>query len=300
VPAIAVDGLVKRYGALEAVRGVSFQVADGEVFALLGPNGAGKTTTLEILEGFRPRSAGTVRVLGVDPAADTVALRDRVGIVLQGVAVERYLTVREVLTRNAAYYTRPRRVDDVLALVGLTDKAGAQVKTLSGGQQRRLDVGLGIVGHPELLFLDEPTTGFDPTARREAWDMVRGLAAQGTTIVLTTHYMEEAQALAHRVAVMTHGRIVAEGTPDTIGGRADAAVHISFVLPPGVQASALPVQGRVVNGTVEVETTDHVRVLHTLTGWALDHRVGLDNLTVERPSLEDVYLQLTGAEEHQG
>jgi ABC-2 type transport system ATP-binding protein len=279
---------------------VSFAVQPGEVFALLGPNGAGKTTTLEILEGYRPRTSGTVEVLGLDPATGGHQLRERIGIVLQATAVEPYLTVREVVSRNAGYYPAPRNVDAVISLVGLDEKADARVKTLSGGQQRRLDVALGIIGGPELLFLDEPTTGFDPSARRGAWDLVRTLAAEGTTILLTTHYMDEAQHLADRVAVIARGHIVAEGTPDTIGGRADAAVRIRFVLPAGIGADRLPVPAALDNGHVEVRTEDEVRVLHQLTGWALDNDVPLEQLTVERPSLEDVYLELTGsAEEHQ-
>ena len=203
------------------------------MFSLLGPNGAGKTTTLEILEGFREPSAGKVEVLGFDPRTGGRAFRERVGIVLQGPAVEPYLTVRELVKRNAGYYPNPRSVDEVIALVGLEDKAKARAKTLSGGQQRRLDVALGIVGRPELLFLDEPTTGFDPGARRGAWELVQRLAAEGATILLTTHYMDEAQHLADRVAVISQGAIVAEGSPDTIGGRATAAVRIRFTLPPG-------------------------------------------------------------------
>jgi ABC-2 type transport system ATP-binding protein len=202
-----------------------------------------------------------------------------------------------VVTRNAGYYPSPRDVDAVIQLVGLDDKASARVKTLSGGQQRRLDVALGIVGDPQVLFLDEPTTGFDPTARRGAWDLVRNLAAEGTTIVLTTHYMDEAQHLADRVAVIARGRIVAEGTPDTIGGRADAAVRIRFQLPAGVAVDRLPVPASVVDGAVEVRTEDELRVLHTLTGWALDNAVPLNNLSVERPSLEDIYIELTGGPE---
>jgi ABC-2 type transport system ATP-binding protein len=296
-PAIHVVDLHKRYGEIEAVGGLSFTVEPGVVFALLGPNGAGKTTTLEILEGYRSRTSGTVEVLGLDPATGGSALRRRIGIVLQATAVEPYLTVREVVTRHAGYYPSPRDVDEVVSLVGLDEKADARVKTLSGGQQRRLDVALGIIGAPELLFLDEPTTGFDPSARRGAWELVRSLATEGTTILLTTHYMDEAQHLADRVAVIAHGHIVAEGTPDTIGGRADAAVRIRFVVPGGISPDRLPVPAVVANGHVEVRTEDEVRVLHELTGWALDNRVRLEQLTVERPSLEDVYLELTGSEE---
>jgi ABC-2 type transport system ATP-binding protein len=296
VVAIAVDGLRKSFGDLEAVRGVSFEVKEGEVFALLGPNGAGKTTILEILEGYQARTAGSVSVLGLDPGEAADAVRERIGIVLQGTAIEPYLTVREVLTRNAAYYRQPRGVDEVIVLVGLEEKAAARVKTLSGGQQRRLDVGLGIIGRPELLFLDEPTTGFDPSARRSAWELVRSLAHDGTTVLLTTHYMDEAQALADRLAVIAKGQFVATGTPDTVGGRAEAAVRIAFLAPSGVAAADLPVAAVDVGGVMEVRTLDEVRVLHTLTGWALERGVALDGLVVDRPSLEDVYLELVGEE----
>ncbi len=237
MPAVEVSGLKKTYGSLEAVRSIDFTVERGEVFALLGPNGAGKTTTLEILEGFLPRTSGTVSVLGVDPAQAHRAWRESVGIVFQGAVVEPYLKVREVLERNSGYYPKPRAVDDVLELVGLVDKADARAKTLSGGQQRRLDVALGIIGAPELLFLDEPTTGFDPSARRGAWELVDKLRGEGTTIILTTHYMDEAQQLSDRVAVMNRGEIVASGTPETIGGRAQAAVRIRFALPPDAEAA---------------------------------------------------------------
>ncbi len=295
MPAIMVEGLRKSYGSVEAVQDVDFAVPAGEVFALLGPNGAGKTSVLEVLEGFRRRTAGRVEVLGMDPARGGRALRERVGVVLQETAVEPYLTVHEVLTRNAGYYPRPRPVDEVISLAGLQEKAGARVQTLSGGQQRRLDVALGIVGDPELIFLDEPTTGFDPSARRDAWDLVRRLSGGGTTIVLTTHYMDEAQALADRVAVLAGGRIVAEGTPDSIGGRNVAAVRVRFRLPPGVTAAELPVPASGDGDRLEVRTEEELRVLHTLTGWALDRGVRLEGLTVDRPTLEDVYLSLTGA-----
>jgi ABC-2 type transport system ATP-binding protein len=296
VPAVEVKGLVKRYGPLEAVRGIDFTVEQGEVLSLLGPNGAGKTTTLEILEGFLNRTSGQVSVLGVDPANASRAWRERVGIVLQGAVVEPYLKVTEVLERNAGYYPRPRAVGDVLELVGLTDKADARVKTLSGGQQRRLDVALGIIGAPELLFLDEPTTGFDPSARRGAWELVEKLRGEGTTIILTTHYMDEAQHLADRVVVMNHGGIVASGTPDTIGGRSKAAVRIRFAVPDGAAATVPLAADRDGQGSFLIETSDEVRVLHTLTSWALENGVDLVGLTVDRPSLEDVYLELTSTE----
>jgi ABC-2 type transport system ATP-binding protein len=293
VSAITVRDLRKSYGDVVAVGGVDFTVSAGEVFALLGPNGAGKTTTLEILEGFRERTSGEVAVLGVDPARGGRALRERLGIVLQDTAVDPFLTVREVLTRNAGYYPRPRPVLEVIDLVGLGEKAEQRVQKLSGGQQRRLDVALGIVGNPELVFLDEPTTGFDPSARRSAWELVRGLIDGGTTIVLTTHYMDEAQALADRVAVIAGGQIVAAGTPETIGGRDTAAVRIRFRLPPGRSAQDIPLLAEAgPDGEVRLHTEDEVRDLHTLTGWALEAGIELDGLTVDRPSLEDVYLEL--------
>ena len=297
MPAVEVTGLVKRYGPLEAVRGIDFTVERGEVFALLGPNGAGKTTTLEILEGFLDRTTGSVSVLDVDPAHADRQWRERIGMVLQGAVVEPYLKVREVLERNAGYYPKPRGVDEVLELVGLVEKADARAKTLSGGQQRRLDVGLGIIGAPELLFLDEPTTGFDPSARRGAWELVDRLRGEGTTIILTTHYMDEAQHLADRVVVINRGEIVASGTPETIGGRSEAAVRIRFALPGDADAASLPIGAtRDSHGMYELETSDEVRVLHALTSWALDREVDLVGLTVDRPSLEDVYLELTSAE----
>jgi ABC-2 type transport system ATP-binding protein len=297
--AIVVQGLHKSYGDFEAVRGISFEVRRGEVFALLGPNGAGKTTTLEILEGFRERSAGTVQVLGLDPTGQPLALRSRIGIVLQDTASEPYLTVREVLERTAGYYPTPRPVPEVIEVVGLAEKSDARVKSLSGGQKRRLDVALGIVGRPELVFLDEPTTGFDPSARRESWEMVRNLTGTGTTVVLTTHYMDEAQTLADRLAIIAAGLIVAEGTPESLGGRDTAAARITFQLPAGVAVADLPDAPESVSptGTVLLRTEEELRLLHRLTGWALERGVDLAGLSVDRPSLEDVYLELTGAAE---
>src|SRR5664280_1771149 len=298
-PAIRVESLRKTYrnraGTVEAARGVSFDVARGEVFALLGPNGAGKTTTLEILEGSLARDSGTVAVLGLDPGsrADLNRLRKRVGIVLQETAVEPYLTVSEVLRRNAAYYSNPRPIEEVIELVGLTEKAKARVKTLSGGQQRRLDVALGLVGRPELLFLDEPTTGFDPSARRGAWDVVRNLAALGKTVLLTTHYMDEAQYLANRVAVIASGRIVAEGTPATLGGRDHARPRVRFRLPAGILPPADLVAETDAEGFSSFTTEDLTRGLHTLTNWALDNAVVIEGLEIIRPTLEDIYLHLT-------
>ncbi len=296
MPAVAVEHLGKSYGNAVAVRDVSFEVQPGEVFALLGPNGAGKTTCVEILEGFRTRSTGRVETLGVDPAVASTQrwLRSRIGVVLQELAIEPYYSVRQVLARNAGYYPDPRPVDEVIGLIGLTEKADDRVKRLSGGQQRRLDVGLGIIGNPELLFLDEPTTGLDPSGRRDTWDLIKRLSAEGTTVLLTTHYMDEVEALADRVAVLFGQEIVATGTPDSIGGRDVGAVTIRFRLPEGVGIGDLPVEaepGEV--GHAEIHTEDEVRVLHQLTGWALAGGHPLPGLSVLRVSLEDVYLGLT-------
>jgi ABC-2 type transport system ATP-binding protein len=294
--ALTVAGLRKSYGPVAAVRGVSFTVRRGEIFALLGPNGAGKTTILEILEGFRTRDAGQVDVLGIDPGdrASGRALRERIGLVLQDIAVEPYLTVRETVARNAGYYPAPRDVAEVIALVGLAGQARQKVRTLSGGQKRRLDLALGLVGRPELLFLDEPTTGFDPAARREAWDVLRGLRAQGITVVLTTHYMDEAQALADRLAVLSAGQVVAEGPPAAIGGRDRAQARIRFDLPDGCHPADLPLDAATAgDGLVTIETVEPTGALHVLTGWALHRGVVLAGLTVDQPSLEDVYLRLT-------
>ena len=292
-----VGGLVKRYGDLEAVRGVSFTVDDGEIFALLGPNGAGKTTCLEILEGFRRRDAGRVRVLGLDPGerSDARALREQIGLVLQDIAVEPYLTVRETIARNAGYYPAPRDVDEVIGMVELDGKQRQKVKDLSGGQKRRLDLALGVIGNPRLLFLDEPTTGFDPSARRGAWQVVRELRAAGTTILLTTHYMEEAQELADRVAVIAAGQIVAQGSPATIGGRDTARVRIRFALPEGCSVTDLPLTGTPgADGLLSIDVDEPTQALHALTGWALQRGKTLAQLVVQRPSLEEIYLQLTG------
>ena len=304
--AITVSGLAKSYGRVQAVRGISFTVGRGEIFALLGPNGAGKTTTLEILEGFRGRDGGQADVLGLDPGARATgrALRERIGLVLQDIAVEPYLTVRETIARNAGYYPAPRGVDEVITLVGLAGQERTKVRNLSGGRKRRLDLGLGLIGDPELLFLDEPTTGFDPAARRDAWQLVRSLRDSGTTILLTTHYMEEAQALADRVAVLSDGLVVAQGTLADIGGRAAAQTQIRFALPRGCVAADLPAWARPGMGPaagpeagdlVAVAVSEPTRALHDLTTWALDRGLVLDRLTVEPPSLEDVYLRLTGA-----
>jgi ABC-2 type transport system ATP-binding protein len=293
--AIEVEDLHKSYGDFEALRGVSFKVDPGEVLAVLGPNGAGKTTMVEILEGYRKRDAGRVSVLGQDPALGGSDLRQRIGIVLQQCGIEGYLSVAEVLAMYGGYYPHPRSVNDVIKLVGLEEKAASRVKTLSGGQQRRLDLALGLIGDPELLFLDEPTTGFDPSARRQSWEIVRSLTRLGKTILLTTHYMDEAQELADRVVVIAAGKIVAEGPPESIGGRADADAEIRFFLPAGAALSDLPVPASPApDGTVEITTPEPTRILHELTGWSLELGVELEGLTVTRPSLEDIYLALIG------
>jgi ABC-2 type transport system ATP-binding protein len=299
--AIRVTGLRKRYGELEAVRGIDFEVAEGECFALLGPNGAGKTTTVEILEGYRDRDAGQVEVLGFDPQRGGRDLRERVGIVLQSSGHFRELTVREVLDLFGGYYPRPRATGEVIDLVGLTEKAGARVKTLSGGQQRRLDLALGLVGDPDLLFLDEPTTGFDPSARRRSWELIESLRDLGKTILLTTHYMDEAQNLADRVAILAAGRVVASGTPDSLGGRDEGEAQIAFRLPADTTVADLPpdLPGRAAphEDRVQLRTTEPTRALHVLTTWALARGEELEALTVTRPSLEDVYLRLTSDQE---
>jgi ABC-2 type transport system ATP-binding protein len=302
--AIRVAGLRKRYGRLEAVDGLDFEVAEGECFALLGPNGAGKTTTVEILEGYRDRDAGEVEVLGFDPRAGPRELRERVGIVLQSSGHFRELSVTEVLDLFGGYYPRPRATAEVVELVGLGDKAGARIKTLSGGQQRRLDLALGLVGDPDLLFLDEPTTGFDPSARRRSWELIESLRDLGKTILLTTHYMDEAQSLADRVAILAAGRIVASGTPDSLGGRDEGEAQIAFRLPGGATLADLPdglaARAAVDGGRVVLRTGEPTRSLNLLTGWALARGEELDALTVTRPSLEDVYLRLTAAQEPPG
>jgi len=292
-PAISVRGLGKRYGNVQAVKGIDLSVDRGEVFALLGPNGAGKTTTVEILEGYRTRSSGDVAVLGEDPARRAISLRRRVGIVLQSTGVDPFLTVRETVTLFAGYYPSPRSADEVIDLVGLSDKRDTKVVRLSGGQQRRLDVAVALAGDPELLFLDEPTTGFDPGARRNAWEIVRNLAALGKTVFLTTHYMDEAQHLADRVAVISQGEIVAEGPPGEIGGRRTAESTIRFVVPAG---DVPPIDGgvRPEDGLVEIRTPEPTRVLAGLTAWATGRGIELEGLEVLRPTLEDVYLDLTG------
>jgi ABC-2 type transport system ATP-binding protein len=281
--AIEVRGLRKRYGDLEAVRGIDFAVRRGEVFGLLGPNGAGKTTTVEILEGYRDRSEGDVTVLGHDPQLRARALRERVGIVLQSTGVYRHLTVREVLRHFAGLYPAPRGVEETIELAGLRGKEDARTRTLSGGQLRRLDLALALVGDPELIFLDEPTTGFDPAARRDAWDTIRSLKALGKTVVLTTHYLEEAHVLADRVAIVKDGRILAEGAPGELGAGEGAGGRDRYIVAWRNGSGMLNQQ----------ETDDPTTLLHELTAAALARGERLEGLSVSRPTLEDVYLELT-------
>ena len=295
MPAIVVEDLRKSYGPVEAVRGVSFTVESGEVFGLLGPNGAGKTTIIEILEGYRRRNAGTVLVLGMDPDHGGQAMRRRVGLVLQETAIAPQLSVTELLDLFGGYYPSPRPTSEVLELAGLTEKANARVRTLSGGQQRRLDVALGIVGDPELIFLDEPTTGFDPSARRGAWELVRNLRALGKTVVLTTHYMDEAQNLADRIVVIAAGQVVAQGTPDTLRGTSERRTFIRFSAD-GIDLAALPLEAVLDDGVATIETTTPTRAVNQITAWALEKGIELEALEVSRPSLEDVYLELTRGE----
>ncbi len=292
--AIEVRGLRKSYRDVAAVKGVDFEIGHGEIFALLGPNGAGKTTTVEILEGYRSRDGGEVEVLGFDPAHQAHELRSRIGIVLQSTGVDRYLTVAESISMYSSYYPRRLPVDEVVELVGLQEKRDTRVLRLSGGQQRRLDVAIALAGDPDLLFLDEPTTGFDPAARREAWEVVKNLAAIGKTILLTTHFMDEAQYLADRVAVIAGGEIVASGPPESLGGRDSAKAVIRVHLPGGAAPPPALGAGAGEDGGFEVSPDSVTRTLHELTGWAIEQGLELESLRIVRPSLEDVYLQLTG------
>ena len=280
-PVISIRDLRKSYGEVEAVRGIDLEVRAGEIFAFLGPNGAGKTTTVEILEGYRKRNGGEVSVLGEDPERAGRGWRERIGVVLQSGRLEPYLTVAESLSLYAGYYRSPRPVEDVIEAIGLAGKADERTGRLSGGQQRRLDVGMALVGDPDLLFLDEPTTGFDPSARRDAWETIAGLRELGKTVFLTTHYMDEAQRLADCVAVIAGGEIVARGTPEDLGDRESRPARITY---------------RENEREVELETTTPVRTLNELTGRALAEERDLEGLEVTRPSLEDVYLELTKSE----
>jgi len=277
-PVISIRGLRKSYGDAEAVRGIDLEVLPGEIFAFLGPNGAGKTTTVEILEGYRKRSAGEVTVFGEDPERGDREWRERIGVVLQSGRLEPYLTVAESLSLYAGYYRAPRPVEDVIEAIGLTGKADERTGRLSGGQQRRLDVGMALVGDPDLLFLDEPTTGFDPEARRGAWDVIAGLRELGKTVFLTTHYMDEAQRLADRVTILAAGQVVARGTPEDLGDRDSQPATITY---------------RRGDEQISVQTSTPVETLNELTTRALAEGIDLDGLEVTRPSLEDVYLELT-------
>ncbi len=277
-PAIEVRDLRKTYGGLEAVRGIDFDVARGEIYGLLGPNGAGKTTTVEILEGYRARSSGSVSVLGEDPQARPRDLRRRVGIVLQSSGIYNHVRVNEVVKHFAGFYPHPRDVDEVIELVGLGEKRDERAGKLSGGQRRRLDLALALVGDPELIFLDEPTTGFDPAARRTAWQTIRSLKDLGKTVLLTTHYLDEAQELADRVAIIKGGRILAEGSPAQLGVGGGSRYRVAYL-----EHGELVVH----------QTDDPTRVLHELTGAALADGRGLEGLSVTRPSLEEIYLELT-------
>jgi ABC-2 type transport system ATP-binding protein len=304
-PAILVDGLCKEYRTFRAVDGVSFRVWPGEVYALLGPNGAGKTTTTEILEGHRPRTAGKVEVLGFDPGVHPRQLRERIGIMLQSGGLDSELSVEEMVSFYAGFYARPRDVDETIERVGLTSKRRARARTLSGGQQRRLDLALALIGNPDVLFLDEPTTGFDPVARRDAWRVIADLRHAGMSVLLTSHYLDEVQQLADRIGVMSHGHLIEESTPEALGGRDVAGTIISFRLPGRGPAPDLPggpwEEPTDPAGEYALHTDTPTRVLAALTNWAVVHDVELQQLSVVRPSLEDVYLRLidqTGGRVH--
>jgi ABC-2 type transport system ATP-binding protein len=295
-PAISVRGLRKRYGDREVVQGIDFEIAHGEVFGLLGANGAGKTTTIEILEGYRTRTAGDVSVLGLDPARPTRAWRDRIGLVLQECQLDPLLTVRETLSLYASFFTRPRSVDATIDLVGLGDQRNERVGRLSGGQRRRADVGVSLIGDPDLIFLDEPTTGFDPAARRGAWSMIEGLAELGKTVLLTTHYMDEAQNLADRVAIMRDGTIAALGKPDELGAGNLSQTVVTFRLDGPDRTSAVPIDGAVADpsGRVTLRTKDAQHTLAVLLAWADRGNVTLHDLEARRPGLEEVFLDVIG------
>jgi ABC-2 type transport system ATP-binding protein len=301
MPAIEVRDVHKRYDEVHAVRGVSFEVGHGEVFCLLGPNGAGKTTIAEIIEGHRRPTQGSVSVLGYDPAQGRRALRDRIGVVLQSAGVQEELTVGELLEMTGRWYSKPLSPEHLIELVELDAKRDARAGDLSGGQRRRLDLALGLVGDPDVLFLDEPTTGFDPHARRHAWSTIRTLCEGGKTVFLTTHFMDEAQYLADRVAVMVDGQIVASGPPEAIGGRDELPTEIRFALPQGTTLADLPPLADAAvsadDGTVLITTADGVATAHAITGWALHNDIVLARFSVAQPTLEDVYLSLTSPSE---
>lgn len=295
-PVVTVKGLTKKYGHHIAVNDISFEVTRGEVLAILGPNGAGKTTTVEMLEGYRKPTQGAVTVLGVDPQQGTRAWRSLLGMVLQSTSLDAELTVSEALNMYARLYPNPRKIDDVLSLVGLASNANTKIGTLSGGQQRRADVGLGIIGNPELLFLDEPTTGFDPSARRSFWQMIKQLCAEGMTVILTTHYMEEAQFLADRVLLIVNGKIVANAPADKIGGSLRQQNHIAFRLAEKEMATSLPKmlqrQATIEGGSILLQTTDVTGTTSELLDWARQQKIELRELTISRPTLEEIYLAL--------
>ena len=296
---INVQDLVKRYGEVTAVAGISFTIDEGEVVALLGPNGAGKTTAVEVMEGFRQADEGRVEVLGHDPGTADRGFRDRIGIVLQETGIEQNLRVREALEYYGSPYSRRLPAGDLIEQVGLGEKADAKIKTLSGGQKRRLDLALGLVGDPDLVFLDEPTTGFDPAARRKSWELVQGLTSLGKTILLTTHYLDEAQHLANRVIVLSQGLIVAEGAPDTIG-EDRLLTTVSFRADDPSLLPRTEEEPEVEGETVSYQTDRPTALLHALTGWAAGREMELDGLEVTRPSLEDVYLDIVGDSEAEG
>jgi ABC-2 type transport system ATP-binding protein len=299
MPAIEVRDIHKRYGDVAAVRGVTFDIAHGEVFCLLGPNGAGKTTITEIAEGHRVPTSGSVSVLGHDPAGGARELRDRIGVVLQSSGIQEELTVGELLEMHGRWYSRSLSADELIDLVELDAKRDTRAGELSGGQRRRLDLALGLVGDPDLLFLDEPTTGFDPQARRHAWSTIRELCSTGKTVFLTTHFMDEAQYLADRVAVMVDGKIVASGPPEALGGRDELPTEIRFALPADVGIAGLPeLPGAAISedrDEVLVTSPQGVAATHTITGWALERGIVLSRFSVSQPTLEDVYLALTAA-----
>ncbi|MEE8600641.1 ABC transporter ATP-binding protein [Euzebya tangerina] len=301
MPAIQVRNLRKTYGKTVAVDDLSFQVTEGEIVAILGPNGAGKTTTVEILEGHRDREAGEVSVLGFDPATGGRAFRERIGIVLQQAGIDDAFSVREIISHYRSLYSRRRDADEVIELVGLAEKRDERVKNLSGGQQRRVDLALGLIGDPDLIFLDEPTTGFDPSARRKAWGLVDNLRALGKTILLTTHYMDEAEYLADRVIVIAEGRVIATGTPEELVDQAGAGAAISFRLPEGAQPpTGLGIETTREGDHVSVRTAAPTKDLSQLTSWAVEHGIELASLELRRPTLEETYLDLIGQRDLEG